>query len=164
MTAARIRARGFLEAGRDRYRGGGSNLAFNRTALLECGGFSVELGPVGALIRLGEDTEAVLRVAARHPYVWYDPAIVVEHWVPVEKMTLRYLIRRAYLSGMASSHIEGIGLCSSRIPAELVRLPSAFAARLSAPHGTRRLRVFMIRLAHRLARIAGMVRGSRLLR
>ncbi len=164
VISARIRDRGFLHVGRERYRLCGSNLSFNRTALLECGGFSVELGPVGALFRPGEDTEAVLRVAARHRYLWYDPAIVVEHWAPVEKMTLRYLIRRAYLSGVTICDIEGIRLCSSRIPAELVRVASAFVARMSAPHGTRRLRVTMVQGVLRLATIVGMVRGARFLR
>ena len=164
VTRQRTRDRGFWEPGLDRYRVAGSNFAFNREALIECGGFAVDRGPVGDLYRVGEDMEAAFRVAARYPYVWYDPAIVVEHWVPIEKMSFRYLIWRAHLSGVAISEIERLGLFSSLIPALLTWLAVFLAAKAWRRRDAPRLKVFLMRLALRFAMIAGMVRGARILR
>lgn len=173
VTEPRVQTRGYLR-GWDLYRVAGANLAFDKTALLECGGFSTDHGPVGNRFRLGEDTEAVLRVVARHPRVWYDPGITVEHWVPAEQATLRYLAWRRFLSGIAISRIEGTVLISARTlraviqrlrgsPARAESGTEAFPS-VALPRGAERLRIATIRLALLLAEKAGRVRGARLAR
>jgi hypothetical protein len=138
----------------------GSNLAFRREAPLESGGFAVEHGPVGSSFRLGEDSEAVARVAVRYPLVWHDPALVVAHWVPREKMTLRYLLWRRHMSGFAMSQIERLRLV------ELGRYVPRRAARgvFRTPHNRERHRanVRFVRFALRVALVTGMLRGARL--
>jgi glycosyltransferase involved in cell wall biosynthesis len=152
----------------------GSNLAFDRQALLDCGGFALEHGPIGDRFRLGEDTEAVVRVAARHPHVWYDPRIAVQHWVPADKMTLRYLTRRRFLSGVAVSRIEGTRLLSF----ETIRAAALSARELATrrrngawgaeadassqpPRWFGRAQVPLARLTLWLAAVAGRVGGAR---
>lgn len=168
----------YLSLGWDLYRVAGANLAFDRTALLQCGGFSTDHGPIGARYRLGEDSEAVRRVAARHPRVWYDPGIRVDHWVPAAHTTLAYLARRRFLSGVAISRIERTTLLSARsLRAAGARLGAALPGRRygagwdgrparPAPgaslHGVARLRVSLLRLALLLAEKAGRLRGARL--
>jgi glycosyltransferase involved in cell wall biosynthesis len=169
----------FLKPRWDLYRVCGSNLAFNKEALLECGGFAEQHGPVGGRFRLGEDTEATVRVAARYPRVWYDPSITVEHWVPAEKMTLRYLVWRGYLSGVAISEIEKTVLFSSRSLAALGALmrrpftvkdrsgrapggPDSTISTWSPSSESGCLQISVIRLALRLAEKAGRLRGARL--
>jgi len=169
----------FLKPGWGLYKVDGANLAFHKGTLLECGGFAVNLGPVGGLFRTGEDAEAAIRVAASHPYVWYDPRITVEHWVPAEKMALSYLIWRRYLSGMAISEIEKTVLLSSRSLAALrawmrrlfTRKTEGSTASYRADHvssfsspplGSRRLQVLSISLVLWLAEKAGRIRGARI--
>lgn len=148
---------GFLAHEPARYPTCGSNFAFDRVALVESGGFAEHHGPVGDRFRLGEDTEVVRRVAARFPRVWFDPAIVVHHWVPHRKSTLRYQMWRHYLSGVAVSQIEGLRLWSWQVPSRV--LPSTRqrpARRLAAMPR----RVVLPLLALRVATLVGMVRGA----
>lgn len=92
----------------------GANMAFEKPVISRFGGFRTDLGHLGDSIRLGEDTDLVLRVyAAGHP-VWYDPAIRVQHWVPLVRMTLRYQCRRSYRGGVAVSRIEGTTVFSRK--------------------------------------------------
>lgn len=143
----------------------GSNLAVHRQSLLDCGGFAIELGPVGDRFRLGEDTEAVLRVAARHPRVWYDPTITVRHSVPEDRMTLRYMAKRRFLSGMALSEIEGAVLFSTRTIESLLyrRHDATGSTELRVwPHSQSRfvspgvsLARFTLRVAEELGRVCG---------
>lgn len=179
VTEQSIRKPGFLKPGWDLYCVAGSNLAFDKEALLDCGGFAVHHGPVGKLFRLGEDTEAVVRVAARSPAVWYDPNITVEHWVPAQKMTFRYLIWRKYLSGVATSKIQKFTLLSFRTLVALLTLPTrpfrrnggGSAAQRGAGEscssrplrGALRVQVSMLRGALWVAEKAGRFRGARLL-
>lgn len=152
----------------------GSNLAFDRQALLDCGGFALEHGPIGDRFRLGEDTEAVVRVAARYPYVWYDPRIAVRHWVPCDKMTLGYLTRRTFLSGVAVSRIDETRLLSFETiraaglsARDLVTrrrndaLVAAAPASALPAHWRGRARVRLARLTLRLAAAAGRIGGAR---
>lgn len=146
----------------------GSNLAFDKQVLLDCGGFSVTHGPVGGRFRFGEDTEAVLRVAARHPYVWYDPSITVQHRVPADKMTFGYLVRRRFLSGMALGQLEGTALLSSRTinallaPVRRAATGSGPAARRASPHPFMSLRVSLAHFTLRAAEELGRACGARL--
>ncbi len=156
-------------------------MAFHKDVLIECGGFAVNRGPVGGSYRMGEDTEAVLRVAARHPRVWYDPSLTVEHWVPMEKMTLYHLMQRRYLSGVAMSELEHTVLLSrrslavlvARMRRHLVRKTDVSAVRgavdhvtspSSLPPGSQRLLVGIISCALWLTEKVGRIRGARLLR
>lgn len=179
VTGQAVGMPGFLKARWDLYRVCGSNAAFDKAVLLDCGGFAEEHGPVGERFRLGEDTEAVLRVAARYPHVWYDPGITVEHRVPAVKTTLGYLVRRRYLSGTATSQIEKTVLLSRRTRAAiLARVNRFFMARVEAspapgpaeeagsvsrpPGAAQSFPVLMIQLALWLAEKAGRARGARL--
>jgi glycosyltransferase involved in cell wall biosynthesis/GT2 family glycosyltransferase len=63
--------------------GAGRNMAFDREALLELGGFDVALGP-GALAHDGDDIEALLRVMLSGRQIVHDPKAVVWHAHPRE--------------------------------------------------------------------------------
>ena len=163
-TAQRTREKGFLATGWDRHRVCGSNMAFNKKALVDSGGFSEDRGPVGSRYRSGEDTEAVFRVAERHPFLWYDRSIVVRHRVPAEHLTIRHLVWRAHLTGIALAEIDRIRLFSFRIPSLVLRFARSSVTKAPEPGRSTRFTVLLARLVIRLSTIAGMVRGARLLR
>ncbi len=84
----------------------GSNMAFPRQLLLDYGGFSEELGMIGVRVRFGEETQLFRKIYRDHPYFWYDPRILVHHWVPAEKFNANYRIRRSFWSGKSYRRLQ----------------------------------------------------------
>lgn len=97
---------GFLEHPRAQYGFSGSNMAFRKSILAEYGGFSAEYGPIGQTTRMGEDTELFFRVYDKHPWFWYDPAILVYHWTPAKIMKVSYRFCRAFKTSVAVACIQ----------------------------------------------------------
>ena len=83
----------------------GSNMAINKSVLVKYNGFSADYGMAGIMMGFGEEAELFYRMYKEHPLFWYDPAIQVKHLVPVEKMTLRYRIKRSFMAGIARAGI-----------------------------------------------------------
>ncbi|MBI4814969.1 MAG: glycosyltransferase family 2 protein [Deltaproteobacteria bacterium] len=102
-TELKLERRGLLHDEAELRQIWGANVAFRKKCLASQGGFSEALGPVGSRFAPGEDTEAVLRVSRAYPAVFFDPEIVVDHWVPAEKMGLVYNLARQHRSGIATS-------------------------------------------------------------
>ena len=79
-----------------------NNMALRRAAFDAAGGFREDFGKVGAASR-PEDTELCLRVTSGS---WlYEPASAVGHWVPAQRATLRYFLRRCYDEGKGKAQI-----------------------------------------------------------
>jgi len=99
----------------------GGNMAIEKRIALACGGFSPDLGLVGTQLRLGEDTDLVLRIYTQYAHILYDPTLRVHHWVPSWKLHPLYYCWRGYRSGIAASRIEGTTLVSRKTAAALAR-------------------------------------------
>jgi glycosyltransferase involved in cell wall biosynthesis len=69
----------------------GANLAFSRTALLTIGGWRTDLGKVNNTLISGEDHEIFMRLRRFNLYAgYYDPNLIVRHYVPAQRLTRRY--------------------------------------------------------------------------
>jgi len=79
----------------------GTNSVFPREQLAEIGGFPAGLGPIGTWHRSGEDTFVQKRLRERGLQLWYDPALRVQHRVPAERLSRRWVSRRLYLEGLS---------------------------------------------------------------
>jgi hypothetical protein len=79
----------------------GTNSVFPREQLAEIGGFPAGLGPIGTWHRSGEDTFVQKRLRERGLQLWYDPALRVQHRVPAERLSRRWVLRRLYLEGLS---------------------------------------------------------------
>ncbi len=79
----------------------GSNMIWRKTLLETYGGFEVNAGMKGTQLGMGEETALFRRIweAESTPLFLYDPALRVYHWVPPDKMTMRYIIKRASAAG-----------------------------------------------------------------
>lgn len=82
----------------------GSNMIISRSAVIEFGGFNVEVGMKGEFLSAGEETSLFERIVgqAESPSVfYYSPQLTVFHFVPGFKMTISYQLKRAFAKGQA---------------------------------------------------------------
>ncbi|HET9518008.1 MAG TPA: glycosyltransferase family 2 protein [Actinoplanes sp.] len=75
-----------------------ASMAVRRAAFAAVGGFREGFGKIGSRNR-PEDTELCLRMAEAGGGWIYVPGAVVEHDVPAERSTFRFLLRRCYAEG-----------------------------------------------------------------
>ena len=74
----------------------GCNIAFDRTALLEAGGFELGLGRIGnaAALLSNEETVACGKIKKAGKTMVFAPDAAVEHLIPAERCTVEWLVRR----------------------------------------------------------------------
>ena len=79
----------------------GSNMIWLRDVLQTYGGFESTAGMKGSELGMGEETALFRRVweGEESPVFLYSPDLRVYHWVPAEKMTMRYILKRATANG-----------------------------------------------------------------
>ncbi len=94
----------------------GSNMIWLREALEKYGGFESGAGMKGNQLGMGEETGLFRRVweGEESPVFLYSPDLRVYHWVPPEKMTMHYILKRATANGQfearfALSQNPGLG-------------------------------------------------------
>lgn len=77
----------------------GTNMAIRRDVALKIGGFSTRLGRSGRSLRSGEEKEFFRQVHMRELNVVYAPDAVVLHHVMPERISPKWLVRRAFAQG-----------------------------------------------------------------
>jgi len=79
----------------------GCNVAYNREVLEGCGGFNVNLGRKGRNL-LSNDENLIRQYMDSHGLgIYYDPEILVDHLVPKERLTRRFMLRRYFWQGIS---------------------------------------------------------------
>src|SRR3954453_4900330 len=73
-----------------------ANAAFNRQALERVGGFDERFGPRGRVQIVADDAHLVRELMRTGATLLWLPDAVVDHDLPPERLTRRYLLRRAY--------------------------------------------------------------------
>jgi glycosyltransferase involved in cell wall biosynthesis len=98
----------------------GCNMSLRRSVLEQVGGFSSEVGRVGAHPVGGEETELCIRVAANDPSarILFDPEASVRHHVSADRATLQYFRRRCYHEGMSKAVVADLAGTSRALDAE----------------------------------------------
>jgi hypothetical protein len=79
----------------------GSNMIWRKDVLSTYGGFDASAGMKGTQLGMGEETALFRHVweGEASPVFLYSPELRVYHWVPPEKMTMRYIVKRAAANG-----------------------------------------------------------------
>ncbi|MES2072215.1 MAG: glycosyltransferase family 2 protein [Pseudomonadota bacterium] len=80
----------------------GGNCVIRRSALLEVGGFSTMVGRSSNNLMVGEDDELQRKLRANGKLGMYDPALIIYHLIPIQRMTRKYHIRWAFWSGVSN--------------------------------------------------------------
>ena len=81
----------------------GANLAFDAEALRSIDGFPTHLGRRGTMLLSNEDRDVVHQLAAAGGLLGYEPAARVRHHVHPDRMSLRWLFRRAFWQGVSDA-------------------------------------------------------------
>ena len=134
---------------------GGGNLIL-RTALFErVGDFSTVYGPVGRGLGGAEDQEWVLRAIAAGARVQYVPDIVQYHYVDPARLTLPYLVRKAYERSASAVRLRGTGNGRGLVPAYMIRKAAEYSLAVLTSSGPQKRRFHLVRLAASLGEIKG---------
>ena len=83
----------------------GAGMSFRRETLVQLGGFTTELGRIGARPVGCEETELCIRAhqQAGDALVLYEPRAVVDHLVPAARATVRYFLARCSAEGRSKA-------------------------------------------------------------
>ncbi len=111
----------------------GCNMSFRKTALDGIGGFSSQIGQVGAGLMRCDETELCIRLGQKSPAsrLLLDPGIKVRHWVSEDRTSFRYFLRRCFWEGYSKHQLATLVGSSDALSTErsyvYTVLPMAFA-------------------------------------
>lgn len=133
---------------------GGGNLFLRTPWLARVGGFATDMGPTGHDLGGSEDMDWVLRAFRLGARLQYVPAAVQYHHVDIARLTLPYLLRKAYKRTASTVRIDPT-LEGHAIPRYLFRKLAAYGLRACTAFGQARRRFYLVRTAAALGEIAG---------
>jgi glucosyl-dolichyl phosphate glucuronosyltransferase len=84
----------------------GANMAVRQSVFQALGGFAPHLGRRRGTLLCGEDHDLSLRAVSAGYRCEYRPELRVRHWIPAERLRLRYFLRWFFWSGITSAVIE----------------------------------------------------------
>jgi GT2 family glycosyltransferase len=84
----------------------GANMAVRRDVFEGVGGFPADLGKLRGTLLSGEDHEVCERVQAAGFAAVYDPSIRVRHFVPADRLRVRYFLRWFFWSGVTNAALD----------------------------------------------------------
>jgi len=86
----------------------GANMSFRREAFEIAGLFKAEIGRYGKRLLGAEEMEFSIRLKKLKPEVKivYDPSAIVYHEISLQRVRLKYALRRAYYEGFTKSRFD----------------------------------------------------------
>lgn len=86
----------------------GANMSFRKIAFDTLGGFVETIGRVGDQPLGCEETEFCIRLTQANPgaILLYEPSAQVEHQVPEQRSSVRYLARRCWAEGLSKAQVS----------------------------------------------------------
>lgn len=82
----------------------GGNAVVRRRALLDVGLYDPNLGRRGSLLLSGEDHDMHQKLVRAGYVGYYDPELVIHHWIPAERVTKKYFRRWTYWNFIGVGH------------------------------------------------------------
>lgn len=144
----------------------GANMMIRRQFLEAIGGFNDALGAKGKDILQGDELDVFERLSTRNIKVVYEPRAVVHHWVPAERVTRKWLLRRAYKHGFSNTRLSAVRTGATRLTWLALLLRASFNlvwAGIAAAGGAtvrKNIAVVTSRIAY-MTYWAGVARGAR---
>ena len=141
---------------------GGGNLAIRRTLFDRVGSFELDLGPHGHDLGGAEDIEWVRRGVAMGARLYYSPRILQHHYVDSGRMTLGYVLQKAYERSASTSRLAPAFNVHRTLPPYMVRKVVTYAVQALLSLSNQRRRFFLTRLAAALGEVKGFRQQKRL--
>jgi glucosyl-dolichyl phosphate glucuronosyltransferase len=85
-----------------------ANVLIRRSALVEGGGFSTALGRHGTTLLSGGEKLLLEQLIERGWSAWYSDRLKVRHKISAERLTRRWILRRAYWDGLSDQRISAL--------------------------------------------------------
>jgi GT2 family glycosyltransferase len=134
---------------------GGGNLAIRRELYDRVGPFLLELGPHGHDLGGAEDIEWVRRAIAGGARLHYIPDMLQYHYVDGERLTLRYVMAKAYERSASLIRLSSELADRPRLPPYMIRKAGTYALFALTALTQRRRRFYLTRLAAAMGEIKG---------
>jgi GT2 family glycosyltransferase len=144
---------GFVEPGRATP--GGGNLAIRNSVFARIGPFNLALGPRGHNLGGAEDIEWVRRGVADGAKVFYIPDMLQYHYVDSERMTLAYIMQKAYERSASTSRLASSFGAHRFLPLYMIRKTLTYALNALISISSKRRRFYLTRLSAALGEIKG---------
>ena len=135
---------------------GGGNLVIKNSLFAQIGDFSTDFGPVGHNLGGAEDIEWVIRAYKANAQLQYIPEIVQYHYVESDRMTLSYVVKKAYERSSSTVRLdEKAKSFNGLFPRYLLRKLAEYFiyALLSLSNASRRF--YLVRFAAAVGEIKG---------
>ena len=87
----------------------GANLLVSRRAFDAAGGFNANLGRKGSSLMSSEETALRSLIVAAGFVAYFDPAVIVHHHVPSQRLQRGWFYRRAYWQGRSQAVVFSAG-------------------------------------------------------
>lgn len=133
---------------------GGGNLVIRSIWLSKIGPFKTDMGPTGHDLGGAEDLDWVLRALKLGARLRYVPDMVQYHYVDAERLTLSYLMKKAYKRTASTIGLDGQP-ARGPIPRYLYRKIAEYGLKAIMAGGRRQRRFYMVRFAAAMGELAG---------
>ncbi|MCC6201488.1 MAG: glycosyltransferase [Gammaproteobacteria bacterium] len=134
---------------------GGGNLAIRQGLFERIGPFRLELGPHGHDLGGAEDIEWVRRGVAAGAHLYYEPTMLQYHYVDNTRLTLRYLMQKAYERSASTARLGHGSDSPWPVPLFTVRKSLTYAVQALCSLSQQRRRFYLTRLAAALGEVKG---------
>ena len=134
---------------------GGGNLAIRSAVFKRIGPFNLELGPRGHNLGGAEDIEWVRRGVASGATVYYSPDMLQFHFVDSKRMTLGYVMQKAYERSASTSRLQSSFATRRVMPLYMIRKTATYALQALISLSSERRRFYLTRVSAALGEIKG---------
>lgn len=137
---------------------GGGNLFLRTPWLARVGPFDTAMGPTGHDLGGSEDLDWVLRALRLGARLRYAPDVVQHHFVDTSRLTLHYLMKKAYKRTASTVRLDPATNAASGVPKYLYRKIAEYGFMALTSVGHSRRRFYLVRTAAALGEFAGHLR------
>jgi glycosyltransferase involved in cell wall biosynthesis len=140
---------------------GGGNLFLRTPWLARVGSFDTAMGPTGHDLGGSEDLDWVLRALHLGARLRYVPEAVQHHFVDTDRLTLRYMLKKAYKRTASTVQVDPAA-SGSKVPRYLYRKIAEYGLMALTATSPPRRRFYLVRTAAALGEFAGHLRPARM--
>lgn len=139
---------------------GGGNLAIRTSWIEKIGPFRTEMGPTGHDLGGAEDLDWVLRAFGLGARLRYVPNMVQYHFVDATRLTIVYLMKKAYKRTASTVNLREPGKVQ-KVPKYLYRKIIEYVIKSCIAINIKKRRFYLVRSAAAVGELAGYIQLKR---